>query len=75
VGGIRRRWHAVLLCVTGGLVYGVIRFSRPAPPYATAERGDVTQTVQAAGLLQPKLKVDIGAQVSGQVLKLHMQLG
>jgi macrolide-specific efflux system membrane fusion protein len=31
--------------------------------------------VQAAGVLQPKVKVDVGAQVSGQVRKIHVQLG
>ena len=30
---------------------------------------------QAAGVLQPRPKVDVGAQVSGQVKKIHVQLG
>lgn len=47
----------------------------PAPPSATVERGDIVQTVQASGQLQPRIKVDIGAQVSGQVRQLHVQLG
>jgi macrolide-specific efflux system membrane fusion protein len=47
----------------------------PPPPAAAVERGDIIQTVTASGQLQPRLKVDIGAQVSGQVRKLHVQLG
>lgn len=47
----------------------------PPPPTGTVSLGDITQTVQAAGVLQAKLKVDVGAQVSGQVQKLHVVLG
>lgn len=47
----------------------------PPPPSGTVTEGDVTQTVQAAGVLQAKVKVDVGAQVSGLVRKLHVQLG
>ena len=39
------------------------------------ERADIVQTVQGTGMLQPRLKVDIGAQVSGQVRQVHVQLG
>jgi membrane fusion protein, macrolide-specific efflux system len=79
---MRQHWRAVLaLTIVALLVYGAVRhFSRPAPPpfalpAAAVERSDITQVVQAAGRLQPKLKVDIGAQVSGQVRQLHVQLG
>lgn len=47
----------------------------PAPPSAEVKAADVVQTVQAAGVLQPKVKVDVGAQVSGQVRRIHVQLG
>ena len=47
----------------------------PQPPTGEAKTADVVQTVQAAGVLQPKVKVDVGAQVSGQVRKIHVQLG
>ncbi|HWW69311.1 MAG TPA: efflux RND transporter periplasmic adaptor subunit [Duganella sp.] len=46
-----------------------------APPSAIVNRGDIVQLVQATGQLQPRLKVDIGAQVSGQVRQMHVQLG
>lgn len=45
------------------------------PPQAEAKLTDVVQAVQAAGVLQPRVKVDVGAQVSGQVRKIHVQLG
>ncbi len=47
----------------------------PLLPSAEVVVGDVTQVVHAAGTLQPKTKVDVGAQVSGQVQTLHVQLG
>ena len=47
----------------------------PPPPSGEVVKGDITQIVQAAGVLQAKTKVDVGAQVSGQVQTLHVQLG
>ena len=44
-------------------------------PLVTVELGDVLQTVQAAAVVQPKLKVDVGAQVTGQIRTVHVQLG
>jgi membrane fusion protein, macrolide-specific efflux system len=44
-------------------------------PSAMVEQADITQLVRAVGSLKPKIKVDIGAQVSGQVEVLHVQLG
>lgn len=46
-----------------------------AASYAQVTRDDIVQLVQATGQLQPRLKVDVGAQVSGQVRQLHVQLG
>ncbi|MCE4539213.1 efflux RND transporter periplasmic adaptor subunit [Pelomonas sp. P7] len=47
----------------------------PPPPSGVVALADVTQTVQAAGVLQAKNRVDVGAQVSGQIQTLHVQLG
>ncbi|MFC7289006.1 efflux RND transporter periplasmic adaptor subunit [Herminiimonas glaciei] len=38
-------------------------------------RGSIEATVTAIGTLQPMSSVEVGAQVSGQVLKLHVQPG
>ena len=47
----------------------------PAPPVGAVALADITQTVQAAGVLQAKTRVDVGAQVSGQIQTIHVQLG
>lgn len=47
----------------------------PPPPTATAELADIRHVVQAAGIIQARTKVDVGAQVTGQVRTLHVQLG
>lgn len=46
----------------------------PAVRYklATIEKGDVTQTVSANGTLNPVVLISVGTQVSGTVLKLHV---
>src|SRR5689334_3752916 len=48
-----------------------------APAYATAPatRGDLERTVTALGTLKPLSYVDVGAQVSGQLEKIHVQPG
>jgi len=47
----------------------------PAPSTGVVALADVTQSVQAAGVLQAKTKVDVGAQVSGQIQTIHIELG
>ena len=44
-----------------------------APPYVTAavSTGDVAETIQATGTLQPTLQVQVGSQVSGRIAALH----
>lgn len=49
---------------------------KPAPPTtAAAERGDITITVSALGKIGPKTYVDVGAQVSGQLETVHVEVG
>jgi membrane fusion protein, macrolide-specific efflux system len=38
-------------------------------------RGDIENLVTATGILQPREYVDVGAQVSGQLKKLHVEVG
>jgi len=47
----------------------------PPPPTGVVALADVTRAVQAAGVLQAKTKVDVGAQVSGQIQTIHVELG
>jgi len=42
---------------------------------ATVQRGDIEDLVGATGTLQPRDFVDVGAQVSGQLKKLHVEVG
>lgn len=43
--------------------------------YIPVTRGGVEETVTAQGKLEPKEFVDVGAQVSGQLQKLHVEIG
>lgn len=45
------------------------------PLVATVQYGDVENTVASAGNLQPSNTVPVGAQVSGQLRKVHVQVG
>jgi macrolide-specific efflux system membrane fusion protein len=42
---------------------------------AVAQRGNLEDAVTATGTLQPKDFVDVGTQVSGQLKKLHVDIG
>ena len=42
---------------------------------ATVQRGHVEDAVTATGTLQPRDYVDVGTQVSGQLEKLHVEIG
>ena len=45
--------------------------------YATVQvsRGDIESSVTALGTLQPRRYVDVGAQASGQIRKIHVEVG
>lgn len=42
---------------------------------STIEYGDIEENVTAQGKLEPKEFVDVGAQVTGQLQKLHVEIG
>ncbi|GAA0593611.1 efflux RND transporter periplasmic adaptor subunit [Caenispirillum bisanense] len=68
----------LLLVAAGGAAYAWSLLSPPPPPAwrtATAAVGTVERTVTAVGSLQPKNYVDVGAQVSGQLRALHVEIG
>ncbi len=78
---ILKRWRTRLIVIAvlaaAGIAWQVTRKPAPPPPppSGVVALADITQTVQAAGVLQAKTKVDVGAQVSGQIQTLHVQLG
>ena len=43
--------------------------------FTTVQRGDIEDVVTATGTLQPRNYVDVGAQVSGQLKKIHVDVG
>lgn len=76
-----KRWRTRLIVVAVLAVAGTAWWFThrspppPPPPSGVVALADVTQTVQAAGVLQAKTRVDVGAQVSGQIQTLHVELG
>jgi len=53
-------------------------FSSPPPPQVItveARRAELEDTVLAAGTIEAEKDVSVGAQVSGQIKRLHVQLG
>ena len=68
---------AVLLAVAAAGAWFFARGEAAAPDLATAEavRGNIQDTVTALGNLQPRDYVDVGAQVSGQVKEIHVEVG
>jgi macrolide-specific efflux system membrane fusion protein len=67
---------AILLIIIGVLGYNWA-FGKPKVVYTTAPiaRGDVENTVLAAGLVQPIKYVDVGAQTSGKLKSLKVNKG
>jgi macrolide-specific efflux system membrane fusion protein len=73
------RWliaAALLIAVAAGLGFRLFLSETP-PAYRTSAvvKGDIETTVTALGNLQPKDYVDVGAQISGQLEKLHVDIG
>jgi len=78
----RRRWLlfiALLLAAGGGgyawSLWGSAGDKGPQYVFATVQRTDFEDLVSATGTLQPRDYVDVGAQVSGQLEKLHVDVG
>jgi len=71
-----RWWLVVGLAIAGWQVWSRAT-AVPPPPPATGEvrRVDIVQTVQAAGTLQARTRVDVGAQIGGQVKDIPVVLG
>jgi len=71
-----RWWIAIALVVGAWLAWKHANQPLPPPPpTGEVKLADIVQTVQAAGTLQPHTKVDVGAQVSGQIKQIPVVLG
>jgi HlyD family secretion protein len=76
-----RRWlrRLIILVVIVALVGGFIvyrRMTAPAPPprfkTEAAEKRDIVEQVQSTGAVKPLTEVQVGAQISGRVVKIHV---
>ncbi len=69
----------LLVVLAAGGWYGWEKWYAPAPAEAViteaAVRGDLENSVTAAGLLSPIKDVDVGAQVSGQLKSVKVEIG
>lgn len=59
----------------GVAAFVALRPKTTPPVFTTAPlaRGDVIETIEATGAVQPLLQVQVGAQVSGRVAKVHVE--
>lgn len=66
--------HPILLLLTTLLITSCKRHSTVTPQYATVTitRGDITRHVTASGTLGAMISVDVGSQVSGRIIALHV---
>jgi HlyD family secretion protein len=73
-GGFSWIWWVVLLAVLGGgaWAFWLFRKKDDAPQYQTAfaKRMDITNKVTATGTLSAVVSVQVGSQISGNILKL-----
>ena len=69
----------IILCIAviAVLAWKFFKPKQQQPQYITAEvtRGDIENNVLATGTLDATKLISVGAQVSGQVKKMYVQLG
>lgn len=69
---------AILMVVLGGSYYAFQKDeadTKKDQEIVIAARGSIEDVVTAQGTLEPKDYVDVGAQVSGQIKKLYVDIG
>lgn len=76
----KRRWPLVLivLALAGGGAYYLnsdTEVEADQPLVSTVEIGSIINTISSAGTVKPSSFVDVGAQVSGQLEKLSVEVG
>ena len=73
-----RRALLIALCVIPVIAVATWQVLPPGrDKFATVQvsRGDIESSVTALGTLQPRRYVDVGAQASGQIRKIHVEVG
>ncbi len=76
----KSRWPMVLivLALVGGSIYYLNSEEATVadqPLISTVEIGSIINTISSAGTVKPSNFVDVGAQVSGQLEKLYVEVG
>lgn len=66
---------ACLLPILAVAAWQVLPSGRDSLPTVTVTRGDIENSVTSLGTLQPRRYVDVGAQASGQIRKIHVEAG
>ncbi|WP_372843819.1 efflux RND transporter periplasmic adaptor subunit [Psychrobacter sp.] len=68
---------ALVIVILGVLAYKTFKPEEKTPNYltATAEIGDIENNVMASGKVKALNTVDVGAQVSGEVTRLFVEVG
>ena len=73
------KWGIIALVIValGALAYKTLKPKEITPNYltATAEIGDIENNVMASGKVKALNTVDVGAQVSGEVTRLFVEVG
>ena len=64
-----------LLLVTALVAWPFLTPGREAYDTVPVTRGDIESSVTALGTLQPRQYVDVGAQASGQINTIHVEVG
>ncbi|SPX84958.1 efflux RND transporter periplasmic adaptor subunit [Moraxella ovis] len=67
----------ILLALIALALYYFFKPKEAPPSYLTADAvmGDIENTVMASGKVKPIYSVDVGAQVSGRIVKLYVDVG
>ena len=63
------------LPLLAGAGWQLLPSGQPAHATVAVTRGNIEASVTAIGTLQPRRYVDVGAQASGQIRKLHVEVG
>ena len=66
---------ACLIPIVAFVAWQALAPGRDALATVTVTRGDIENSVTALGTLQPRRYVDVGAQASGQIQKIHVEAG
>ncbi|WP_058913072.1 macrolide transporter subunit MacA [Entomohabitans teleogrylli] len=76
-GKFKKRYLLLAVIIILAIVWGWQKLNAPPPQYQTmiVRKGNLEQSVLATGKLDALRKVDVGAQVSGQLKTLSVNIG